>query len=115
MARGPIPDKPRERPTVPDVLPLAYAYYEKPGNSAGGSLHSVLDDGNLEEHHVLSAFDRAAVRGDLDGCVLATMMLAMTGTQRRKVCAMLHAPPRNPLIEFESRIVIKGIDLTHPQ
>jgi hypothetical protein len=40
-------------PTVPEVLPLVRAYYRKPENIVGGSLHLVLDDANVEDQHVL--------------------------------------------------------------
>lgn len=36
-------DKPRDRPTVPDVLPLVRAIYER--HCAGCCLHIVTDDG----------------------------------------------------------------------
>jgi hypothetical protein len=91
MARGPIPDKPRDRPTVPEVLPLARRYYETPGNEAGGHLHVVLDDGNLEDTFILNSFDRAFEEGDVDGYVLAANLLAMTRTQRRKLYARFWA------------------------
>jgi hypothetical protein len=89
MARGPIPDKPRDRPTVPEVIALARSYYGRPGNEAGGHLHVVLDDGNLADTFILSSFDRAFDEGDVAGYVLAANLLAMTGTQRRKIYASL--------------------------
>ena len=36
------------KPTILEVMPLVKAYYEKPENGAGGNLHIVLDDGNIE-------------------------------------------------------------------
>jgi hypothetical protein len=42
-----IPDKPRDRPTVPQVLPFVRAYYND--YNVGGSLHIALEDGNLED------------------------------------------------------------------
>lgn len=73
------------RPKVPDVLPLAVAYYAVPGNGAGGSLHVVLDDGNLEDVFVESARDWAAERGDEGGRILAELLLLMTRSQRGRV------------------------------
>jgi hypothetical protein len=83
MARGPIPDKPRDRPTVPEVVAMAKRYYEKPGNNV------VLDDGNLEDAFIVRSFDRAFEEGDVDGYVLAANLLGMTRTQRRQVYASI--------------------------
>jgi len=38
------------KPTVEEVLPLVKELYER--NGAGGCLHIVLDDGNLDDHNV---------------------------------------------------------------
>lgn len=81
--RGPIPDKPRERPTVLHVIPLIEAYYRKPGNEVGGNMHVVLDDYNLEDWCIAYCRDRSAELNDDDGVRLASLLLQMTGTQRR--------------------------------
>ena len=83
MARGPIPDKPRDRPTVPEVLPIAKTYYDR--HSLGGSLHVVLEDGNLGDGHIEWCREYARTEGDAEGAALASMLLGMTGTQRRCV------------------------------
>ncbi len=73
------------KPTVPQLLPLVQAYYEKPGNSSGGSLHIVLDDGNTEDHHVRWCLKFAESCGDDDGAKLASLLLQMSRTQRSKL------------------------------
>jgi hypothetical protein len=78
-----IPDKPANRPTVPQVLPFVRAYYNDHG--AGGSLHIVLDDGNLEDGSVQFCIDSAEERGDAAGAALGRLLLQMTRTQRAKV------------------------------
>lgn len=79
MARGPIPDKPPNRPTVPDVLPLVQRFLAREWN--GGGLHCALVDGNLE-----SAFFADAVDDPDPECAeIARKMLAMTSTQRRRI------------------------------
>jgi len=83
--RGPIPDKPVDRPRVPDVIALARAYYAKPGNRVGGNLHIVLDDGNMEDQHIEWCRQLAQNAGDVDGVALADKLLALTRTQRRKI------------------------------
>jgi len=94
MARGPIPDKPRDRPTVPEVLHLACAYYATPGNSTGGNLHVVLEDENLDDGHVQRCLERAEQEADSDGIKLANALLAMTKTQRRRLRRQLHEAER---------------------
>lgn len=89
MARGPIPDKPADRPKVPEVVEMARRYYAKAGNEVGGNLHVVLDDGNLDDGCCGSARARAFAAGDFDGFKLADALCAMTRTQRRRVCRSL--------------------------
>lgn len=86
MARGPIPDRAADRPTADQVRPMIRAYYDKPGNECGGSLHIVLDDGNIEDGCIVFCRDWARERGDVDGERLAEMLLQMSRTQRKKVC-----------------------------
>ncbi len=74
-----------DRPTVPEVVPLVDAYYAKPGNSVGGSLHTVLDDGNLRDSHIAYCRETAEKNGDSAGVHIANLLLQMSMTQRRKV------------------------------
>ena len=74
-----------KKPTVPEVLPIMHAYRDKPGNNVGGSLHSVLEDGNVDAASVRSCRERAEQNGDADGVALADLLLQMSQTQRRKL------------------------------
>lgn len=74
-----------EKPTVPEVLPLVKAYYAKPDNGAGGNLHIVLDDGNVQDSSVRFCLSQAERAQDLDGIVLAQLLLKMSRTQRLKL------------------------------
>jgi hypothetical protein len=76
------------RLTIPDVVPFLSAYREKPGNSSGGSLHIVIDDGNYANGHIEFCREYAAERGDADGVELADMFSKLTRTQRRKICRL---------------------------
>jgi hypothetical protein len=87
MSRGPIPDKAADRPTVPEVLLLAAAYYDKPGNSMGGSLHVALEDGNLDDGNLEFCRGWAAKHQDEDGITLANVLLQLTRTQRVRLYA----------------------------
>lgn len=70
---------------MPEVQPLVDAYYAKPGNEAGGALHIVLDDHNVDDDSIRYCVDRARERGDLDGVRLGEKLLSMSKTQRLKV------------------------------
>jgi hypothetical protein len=76
------------KPTVPEVLPLVKAFYAKPGNGVGGKLHVVLEDRNVETSHVQFCLDAAKEAGDEDAVALAELLLRMSTTQRRKLCAL---------------------------
>ena len=73
------------KPTVPEVLPLINEYYEKDGNCAGGTLHVVLDDGNIETIFVKHAVEYARENNDEDGEKLGELLLKMSYTQRYKL------------------------------
>jgi hypothetical protein len=76
-------DKPANRPSVPEVLPFVRAYYND--HAAGGSLHIVLDDGNLEDGNIQFCIEWAEEHGDAAGAALGRLLLEMTRTQRAKV------------------------------
>ena len=64
---------------------MVWEYYNKPGNEVGGALHVVLDDGNLEPSIIDDIRIESFQRGDVDTWILASTLLQMTPTQRRKV------------------------------
>lgn len=76
-------DKPRNRPTVPDVLPLVREIYER--HCAGCCLHIVTDDGNVEQHSAESCVEWAREQGHEDCLRAAEILAQMTPTQRRRV------------------------------
>jgi hypothetical protein len=84
-AKFQIPDRDPGRPKVPFVSAMVRKFYDQPGNEAGGLLHVVLDDGNLEDSHIDYARDRALDACDYRAWLIATCLLQMTPTQRRKV------------------------------
>lgn len=92
MSRGPIPDFSPERPSVPEIAEKIREYYTRPGNSVGGSLHVVLDDGNLQPSHIEYCLKYAVESGDSEGAELARALLQMTPTQRRVLSAMNFYP-----------------------
>jgi hypothetical protein len=57
-------------------------YCDKEGNSTGGYLHIVLDDGNTEADHVLWCLREAEKAGDADGVALAEQLLMLDQDER---------------------------------
>ncbi len=71
--------------TVPQVLSLVKAFYQKEGNGCGGNLHIVLDDGNIEDEHILFCLRQCEAKSDTDGIILCNLLQRMSKTQRLKI------------------------------
>lgn len=85
------------------VDPLVAEFLALPGNEAGGLLHIVLDDSNVEEEHVEFCRDQARAANDEDAYWLAQLLLCLTEEQRWSmdfVCPCCRpsasAPPEPP-------------------
>ena len=72
-------------PTIPEVMPLVREYYSIPGNSAGGSLHVVLDDGNIGDDSIRFCLCECDKDSDKKGAELCKLLLRMSKTQRKKI------------------------------
>ena len=77
------------KPTIPEVIPLIREYYEIPGNGAGGNLHIVLDDGNIESGHIEFCKSQCVDKSDDMGLVICNLLLRMSKTQRKKIFAII--------------------------
>jgi hypothetical protein len=75
--------KPSNTLAVPEVADRFRAYHEK--EPCWGSLHIVLDDGNVRDVHVKHCIESALERGDAEGHELACLLLGMSITQRNKL------------------------------
>lgn len=73
------------KPTVPEVIPLLREFVSQPGNSVGGNLHIVLDDGNVKDEDVQFCLERCREQRDQVGERLAAVLLHMSKTQRLKM------------------------------
>lgn len=75
------------KPTIPSFLSewgdRFKAYHGD--NITWGSLHIVLDDGNLETSSVSFCMEWAEKEGDREGKALAEALLTLSPTQRRKL------------------------------
>lgn len=83
------------KPTVPEVLPLVWDLYDRPGGGVGCCLHMVLDDGNVADGHVAECLEYAKENGHAECIALAELMLKMSRTQRAKLCARSYERIRN--------------------
>lgn len=68
---------------VPDVIERFKAYWLD--NPAWGSLHIVLDDFNVHDHHVEHCIQYAIEKGDEEGEELGKILLQMSKSQRLKI------------------------------
>lgn len=71
------------KPTIPEVVDRFRAYYKD--NPAWGSLHIVLDDGNVRDSDVEFCRLLAQKRDDVEGESLAEILAQMSKTQRIKL------------------------------
>jgi hypothetical protein len=69
---------------------LCQKYYSNERFCCGGSLHIVLDDGNLEDWHVSWCAGYACAMNDGAGSNIANLMLLMTVKQRERVYEKLY-------------------------
>jgi hypothetical protein len=74
-----------KKPNIPTVQPLVDAYYRLPYNIAGGSLHIVLEDKNVQDDSVRFCIEWAKKGGDIYGVLLGEILLRMSKTQRLKL------------------------------
>lgn len=68
-----------------DVGRLIKDFYTLPGNGAGGSLHIVLDDGNIGVGSIEFCQRYATEHDDQAGYWLATLLLALTDEEREEL------------------------------
>lgn len=90
MSRGPIPNKPTNRPSVPELQRLIDAYYQFDRCGVGGDLHVVLDDGNWDDGTIQWCIDHSGEYGDREpecARLLGRLLLLTTRTQRNKLDA----------------------------
>lgn len=71
------------KPAIPEVVERFARYFQ--ANPVWGSLHIVLDDGNVSDHSVKFCAQYARESRDLEGAELADILLRMSKTQRLKL------------------------------
>lgn len=78
--------KPSAKETVPEVIERFKTYHAQ--NGAWGSLHVVLDDGNIHDHFVEGCIEYAKKQNDTEGLELGKILLKMSKSQRHKIAKM---------------------------
>lgn len=78
------------KPTVPEVLPLVRALYRSEHGRVGGCFHIVLDDYNVEDHHVSWCLDNARERSCQPCTELGELLVRMSRTQRLKLARLAY-------------------------
>jgi len=75
--------RPRHQAPTVELLQRFMRYYHD--NPTWGSLHVILEDGNLHDSDVKWCLELAASLNDAEGEALAYELLKMSVTQRRKL------------------------------
>ena len=78
------------RKAVPHQTLLRFGRYLKQ-HPSWGSLHIVLDDDNVENHHVEFCKKYAMENGDTEGAELAELLLGMSESQRLNLNRRINA------------------------
>lgn len=73
------------KPTLLEVRPLIESFYKLEGNGAGGSLHIVLDDNNVQLPHIQWCAEQAEAKGDTTAVWLARVLCMLSASQRRRM------------------------------
>lgn len=71
---------PNNKPVSPEDLVRFEAYHQE--HPAWGSLHNVLEDGNIKDSHVQWCIDHAEKKGDTEGAYLGKVLLGLSKSQR---------------------------------
>ncbi|TCG09342.1 hypothetical protein BZM27_05945 [Paraburkholderia steynii] len=72
---------------------MVAAFYELPGNCVGGCLRIVLDDDNLEDHHVRWCREEAQKRNDQDAMFMCDVLMLYTEDERFEILETRGLPP----------------------
>lgn len=67
------------------VLDLCVQWYNIPGNECGGALHAVLDDDNVDDHHISYSREQAIGTIDMDAIAILEGLGKLTLMQRKWV------------------------------
>ncbi len=71
------------KPSIPSVIHLFADYYSK--NASWGSLHIVMDDGNVTDDNVRFCKEWARKENDKEGERLSDILLLMSKSQRIRI------------------------------
>lgn len=67
-----------------NVTKLIAEYDQIPENLCGGNLHIILDDGNIEDHHILSCYTYCKDKKDYLGMLICSLLMDIDESEREK-------------------------------
>jgi len=71
-----------EPSTVDLIVAECRDYYAIPGNEAGGNLHLMLDDGNMEDENLMFCLKQCAEAQDSVGVMLVAVIATLDEDER---------------------------------
>jgi hypothetical protein len=71
------------KPTLPEVRPIIDAWYARPENGAGGELHVILDDNNMERGFLIGTI--ADDHHTDEAKWICNVLLMLTPSQKRRL------------------------------
>lgn len=80
--------RPAWRPSFAVMAPIVRQFYSLPGNGVGGLLHIVLDDGNIEDHHIGWCGEQAVKAGDELAYAIAVLLMRCSKRTRERLAEM---------------------------
>jgi hypothetical protein len=68
-----------------EIVELIKAFYNEPNNGAGGHLHLVTDDGNLEDDDIRFCIEQAGDNNDLLAMSIGYLLLSLPYKERERI------------------------------
>ena len=72
--------------TAREIREAIHAFYQKPGNLAGGVLHVVLDDGNYHNDCLAHCRELAEEADDVDALEILDALDERSYCSRKRIC-----------------------------
>ena len=71
-----------QTPEINELVALCKEYYQLSGNSAGGNLHIVLDDGNVNDEAINLCLEASQANSDGRGYLICRKIMKLSEKQR---------------------------------
>lgn len=67
------------------LILLIKKYYSREGNGAGGNLHIILDDGNMEDDWINYCKQECIKKKDKDGVIICNKLLKLSYKEKQEI------------------------------